>query len=71
MSHPKKQPPRKLHSQPGDIHELLNALLALDRTVVEVSMNLYKIPRRDRAAMREQQRWLHDAVRQRLPRLVG
>jgi hypothetical protein len=33
-------------------------------------MNVYKVPRRDRAAMLEQHRRLHDMVRERLPRLL-
>ncbi len=50
---------------------LLNILLSLDRAVVELSMHVYKIPRYDRILMREQNRRLHAAVRERLPRLRG
>ncbi len=71
MSQPSHQPRRKLRShgvRASEIYNLLNILRALDRNVVEVSMHLYKIPRRDRAAMREQHRHLHDTIRQHLPR---
>ena len=73
MSQPNKQPPRKLRShgvRTSDVDKFLNALLALDRTVVEISMNVYKIPQRDRVALREQHRRLHDTVRERFPRLL-
>ena len=53
-----------------DLDELLNALRALDRTVVEISMNAYKVSRRDRAALLKQHRRLHDMVRERLPRFL-
>ena len=64
---------RKLRSQAPnqcDTAEMLDDLLALDRMLVEVSMRLYKVPRRDRFTMRAQNRRLHDAVRQHLPRLL-
>jgi hypothetical protein len=70
---PYKQPWRKLRSRgvrATDVDKLLNALRALDRTVVEISMEVYKVPRRDRAAMLEQHRRLHDMVRERLPRFL-
>jgi hypothetical protein len=54
----------------GDVEKLLNALRALDRTVVEISMRIYKVPRRDRASMLEQHRRLHDTIRERLPRFL-
>ena len=69
MSQPNKQPWRKLRShgvRASDVDKLLNALRALDRIVVEISTRLYKIPRCDRAAMREQNRRLHDTIRERL-----
>jgi len=47
----------------SDPNEMLDILLALDRRVVELSMRLYNIPRRDRSVMRAQSRRLHDAVR--------
>ena len=53
-----------------DLDELLNALRALDRTVVEISMNAYEVPRRGRAALLEQHHRLHDMVRERLPRFL-
>lgn len=69
MSQPNQQPWRKLRShgvQARDVDKLLDALRALDRIVVEISTRLYKIPPRDRAAMREQNRRLHDTIRERL-----
>jgi hypothetical protein len=48
------------------LHKFLNALRALDRTVVEISMKIYNVPLRDRAAMLEHHRLLHDKVRERL-----
>jgi hypothetical protein len=73
MPQPVKQRWRKLRAQGAratDLDQLLNAFCALDRTVVEISMNAYKIPQRDRAAMLEQHRRLHDMVRERLPRFL-
>lgn len=43
--------------------KLLNMFLELDRMVVEKSMRLYKLPRRQRFVVREQNRRLHDAIR--------
>jgi hypothetical protein len=74
MSHPNNQLGRNLRShgiRAGELDRLLNALRALDRTVVEISMHIYKVPRRDRTAMRKQHRCLHDAIRERLPRLLS
>jgi hypothetical protein len=74
MSRPNSQPWRNLRShgiRASDLDRLLNALRALDRTVVEISMNIYKIPRRDRTAMRKQHRCLHDTIRERLPRFLS
>ena len=70
MPQPNMQSSRKLGSddiRASDLEKLLNALRALDRTVVEISMHVYKVPRRDRAAMLEQHRRLHDMIRERLP----
>lgn len=53
-----------------DLEKLLNVFRALDRTVVEISMKVYKVPHRHRAAMLEQHRRLHDMVRERLPLLL-
>jgi hypothetical protein len=53
-----------------DRNKVLDIMLALDRMVVELSMRVYNIPRRDRFIMREQNRRLHDAVRERVPRLT-
>jgi hypothetical protein len=54
-------------SDPG---EMLDMLLALDRMVVELSLRVYKVSRRERSLMREQNRRLHRAVRKHLPRLL-
>ena len=64
---------RKLRNQlmsERDVSKLLDTILALDRIVVELSMRIYNVPRRDRFVMRKQNRRLHNAVRQRLPRLL-
>jgi hypothetical protein len=53
-----------------DPEEMMDALLALDRMLVEVSMRLYNVPRRDRFTLRKHNRRLHAAVRQQLPRLL-
>jgi len=53
-----------------EIHsKMLDVLLALDRIVVELSMNVYNVPLEDRAVMREQNRQLHHAARTQVPRL--
>jgi len=72
MSQPNHQQRKsRSHGVQGDeVHKLLNALLMFDRTLVEFSMDLYKVPRRDRAALRKLNRRLHDTVRERLPRLL-
>lgn len=73
MAQPNKRSWRKPHSQgvrATDLDKLLNALRALDRAVVEISMSVYKVPRSDRAAMLEQHRRLHDMVREGLPRFL-
>jgi hypothetical protein len=54
-----------------DLNTMLDILLAFDRSVVEFSMHLYNVPRRDRVALREQNRRVHHALRERLPRLLG
>ncbi len=74
MSQPNRQSRGKSRSRivrASDVEKLLNTVRALDRTVVEISMHIYKVPRRDRAAMRERHRRLHDSVRERLPRLLA
>jgi hypothetical protein len=48
------------HSDPNKLRDIL---LALDRGLMEYSMRLYNIPRRDRSILRAQTRRLHDAVR--------
>ena len=54
-----------------DLDHLLDILLALDRSVVELSMHVYNVPPRHQLAMREQNRCLHEAVRKRLPRSMS
>lgn len=73
MSPPNRPPRRNLRShglRASDIHKLLNALRALDRIVVEISMHIYKIPWRDRTAMLEQHQCMHEFIRERLPRIL-
>ena len=55
----------------NDFRKMLDVLLPLDRKVLEMSMRLYKIPHRERFLMRKQNRRLHDAVREHLPRLAA
>lgn len=74
MSQPNKPTWQKLRNsavRARDVNKLLDALRALDRTVVEISMHIYKIPRRDRALMRAHHRRLHDTIRERLPRFLS
>ena len=54
---------RALGNVAGDFDKMLKAFRALDRTVVEISMRVYNLPRRDRAAMRRQHRRLHETIR--------
>lgn len=54
----------------SDFHKALDNLLALDQAVVELSMRIYNVPRRDRVLLRKQNRRLHAVVRERLPRLL-
>jgi hypothetical protein len=54
-----------------DLGNLLDILLALDRSVVELSMHVYNVSPGHQLAMREQNRCLHDAVRKRLPRSMS
>jgi hypothetical protein len=72
MFQPNKQPILKSRSDSvrvSDVEEFLCALRALDRIVVEISMRMYKVPRRDRAVMRDQNRRLHDTIRERLSQI--
>lgn len=54
-----------------DLDSLLDILLALDRSVVELSMHVYNVAPGQQLAMREQNQRLHDAVRKRLPRSLS
>ena len=64
----RKPPTPKLHR--AEIDKLLEILSACDRGVVEFSMGLYNVPRRDRAIMRRQNRRLHRALKSYLPQLL-
>ena len=67
MPQPNKHSWRKARSRntrPTDLDKFLSLLRSADRTVVEMSMRIYKVPRRDRAAMLEHHRRLHDVVRE-------
>lgn len=60
---------RKLRTQvlqARDLDQLLDLVLTLDRIVVELSMRIYNLPRRDRFAMRAHNRRVHDVVRKGL-----
>jgi hypothetical protein len=54
----------------NELKKMLDILLTFDRSLVEVSMRIYQVPRRDRIAMRKQNRRLHHALRENLPRLL-
>ncbi len=62
--------PRKRVLRKTELDRVVEILLAFDRSVVEFSMGLYNVPRRDRALMRQHNRRLHHALRKRLPRLL-
>jgi hypothetical protein len=49
---------------------MVEILLAFDRSVVELSMGLYNVPRRERTLMRQHNRRLHRAIRKKLPRML-
>ena len=49
-----------------ELDQMLDVLSAFDRGVVEFSMGLYNLPRRERVIMRRQNRRLHRALRARL-----
>ena len=73
MPQPKAQSRRKPRNRANpysDIQNLLEVIRVLDRSVVEISMHIYGVPRRQRAKMREQHRRLHETIRGHLPRLT-
>ena len=73
MTQQHKRKGRKLSSQAlsqRDPNEMLDVLLALHRMLFEVSMRIYNVPRHDRSTMRRQNRRLHAAVREQMPRLM-
>jgi hypothetical protein len=47
---------------------MLDRLLTLDRSVLELAMHIYNVPAGERFAMREHNQRLHEAVREYLPR---
>ncbi len=59
-----RQRPANAIARASDSGSMLEALLVLDRAMVEISMRLYNLPRRERSAMRGHHRRLHRAVRQ-------
>lgn len=54
----------------AELQRMLDLFLAVDRGVVEFSMNIYNLSRRDRIAMRKQNRRLHHALREEFPQLL-
>lgn len=54
----------------SDFDSLLTAFLALDRTVVEFYMQIYRTPPEQQAAMRRQTQRLHGVIRERVPKFV-
>jgi hypothetical protein len=61
---------RNLVPRLTDPDRMLEILLAFDRSVVELSMGLYNLPRRERTLMRQHNRRLHRVLRKRLPRFL-
>ena len=53
-----------------DLDRMLEILSAFDRGMVELSMGLYNVPRRERIRMRQQNRRLHRALRRSMPGLL-
>jgi len=73
MPQPTKEVWRNSHAngvRASDVDKLLNALRALDHIVVEISTRIYKMSRRDRAAMLEQNCRLHETIRERLSQFL-
>lgn len=52
-----------------ELQRALDLFLAVDQGVVEFSMDIYNLSRRERMAMRKQNRRLHHALREQLPQL--
>ena len=48
---------------------MLEALLALDRVIVEISMRMYNVSDGDRSLVRKQNRRLHKMFREHFPLL--
>jgi hypothetical protein len=49
----------------SDIGDVLDAFQVMDSMLIEFSMRLYNVPRRERSILRGHNRRLHRAVRQR------
>lgn len=74
MPQPKTQHlrrPRNRGIPPDNIHNLLEVIRVLDRSVVEISMHIYNVPRRQRAIMRQQHSRLHETIRKHVPQLIN
>jgi len=67
LTRAKPRESRNLMTHRGDPKRILDILLAFDRSMVEISMGLYNVPRRDRALMRRQNRRLHRALKSYFP----
>ncbi len=67
---PNSRRPRHPVPSHRDPNQMLDVLLALDRMLVEVSMQIYNVPSHDRFTLRKQNRHLHATVREHLPRLL-
>ena len=61
---------RRELSSAGDLHKLLNAFLALDRTVVEFYMQIYRTRPDHQFAILMQNQCLHGIVKERVPLLL-
>ena len=74
MTKQNRSRPRKPYNhimRRDDLSTMLDILLAFDRSVVEFSMHLYNVPRRDRVALREQNQRVRRPLRERLPNSWG
>jgi hypothetical protein len=53
----------RIHTTNHNRRHLWDSFLSLDREVVELSMRIYNVPRRDRIALRAHRGRLHDAIK--------
>jgi hypothetical protein len=67
---PKFYSSRKSTARRDDPQQMLDLVMAMDRMLMEVSMQLYNVDRGERSQLRRQNRRLHAAVRAHLPRLL-